>query len=130
MTDRAPEHWLYYISRMEAGGGRPAHVVVEAGHARGMGSLVEEFGLTVFDLGVGSVESIQFIPDCQPDGIPLGTAKENEIPEFARDLRCNGRLEGKDLCFGKKWSCTTNMQAQGVQCTCPSVGKRSSWHMG
>ena len=130
MTDGVRDHWLYYVYRAAASPGRPAVVSIDTKNWKANGPTLVEKGLSLFHLTLNNVKSISNIPDSSPGGIELTDAALKKFPPFLKALKCNGRLEGKDLCFNTKWSCTKQMQAVGIKCTCPNVGKRSSWHMG
>ncbi|CAJ1962078.1 unnamed protein product [Cylindrotheca closterium] len=126
MTDRFPSSWLHYVYRASVSSGRPAFVAIEyMGHIM-YGPVLEDNGLSIFQLRSHDAPLIQNIPDSSPDGIELNAAQTNQLPEFAKHLKCNGRIEGKDVCFHDKWKCTMGK----LPCDCPSVAKRSSWHPG
>ncbi|KAL3940602.1 MAG: hypothetical protein SGBAC_004886 [Bacillariaceae sp.] len=129
MTDGKPFSTAHYIYRGALIPSHPAIVMVDASGGDRIINAFEEVGLAMFISNVdGSV--VQEIPDMTPDEIPISDEEAKNLAPMVRDLKCNGRLEGKEGCFQNKWSCTEAMLEAGVDCICPHVGKRSSWHMG
>ncbi|CAJ1962024.1 unnamed protein product [Cylindrotheca closterium] len=129
MTDGKMPSAAHYVYRGAVMPNHPAIVMVDATIAPGLNPLFEKVGLAMFE---SKADTPQFdgAPDLTPDGIPIPDKEANKLPPMVKYLKCGRRFEGKDLCFGKKWSCTDRMKNSGVDCICPHIGKRSSWHMG
>ncbi|CAJ1931900.1 unnamed protein product [Cylindrotheca closterium] len=129
MTDSKPYSAAHFIYRGALIPSRPAFVFVDWVKGANLGRSFVEFGLAMFRSRLDG-NPVSQLPDMTPDEIPISNEQAQKIPDMARNLKCNKRLEGKDLCFGSKWSCTEKMQAAGIDCICPHIGKRNSWHMG
>jgi hypothetical protein len=129
MTDRESESAAYYMYRGATNPGRPALLFMTCGYTCKVADPLEENGLAMFIMN-DSQESTKNIPDSEPEGVPMKSLDLNKLPKYVKTLKCNNKLGGKESCFRNKWSCTSHMQDEGVDCTCPNVGKRSSWHMG
>mmetsp|Transcript_27569 Transcript_27569/g.67041 ORF Transcript_27569/g.67041 Transcript_27569/m.67041 type:complete len:747 (-) Transcript_27569:31-2271(-) len=129
MTDGKTYSAAHYIYRGAMLPSRPAFVFVDWMPGAGLGRSFVEVGLSMFRSRLDG-NPVANLPEMTPDGIPISDQEAQKIPKMARNLKCNRRLEGKDLCFGNKWSCNEKIQADGVDCICPHIGKRSSWHMG
>lgn len=126
MTDGHPESWVYYTYRAAISESRPAMVTIDFGKWKSYGPTIEQNGLSLFQLVVNSVSSMNNFPDSSPDGIQLSSSKMNQLAPFAKHLKCNGRIEGEGVCKDDKWSCSPHK----MPCDCPNVGKRSGWHPG
>jgi len=129
MTDGKIFSAAHYIYRGALIPSRPALVTIDAVIGERLTKSFEEVGLAMFDSKVDK-PVIQEFPDMTPDEIPISDEEAKKLPPMVRDLKCNGRMEGKEHCFRNKWSCSEAMLEAGVDCICPHVGKRSSWHMG
>lgn len=129
MTDKAFNSAAYYVYRGATNPGRPALVFMTWNSASKIVEPFEEQGLAMFTMN-DSTESLKNVPDSEPNGIPKSVYETKRMPPYVRTLKCNNKMGGKDLCASLKWSCTEHMQEAGIQCSCPHVGKRSSWHMG
>ena len=127
MTEGVHDAYPYYIYRAATNPGRPAVVTIDGGNKDGKS--LEEAGISHFKLDT-IVESFNAFPDSKPDGINLPQEELDNLPEYVRYMKCNGRREQNDICSGNKWSCTSGIIRAGRQCDCPNVKKRGSWHMG
>eukprot|EP00980_Cylindrotheca_fusiformis_P001638 scaffold368_cov125-Cylindrotheca_fusiformis.AAC.16 len=129
MTDGKPFSTAHYVYRGALSPGRPAIAILDSNRAKDL-KVFEDMGLSIFKHQLGG-PPIAALPDGSPDGIPLTDSVVDAIPMCALNIKCNGRLEGKDVCFdgNMRWSCTQQMKEAGSDCICPNVGKRSSWHM-
>jgi len=136
MTDKWHDTSSFYAYRGALSPGRPALVYIDgSGNANLEGRAFEDEGLAVFKTDIGAVPTVargtdNKLPDSAPGGIPLKNEELEKLPPYLRALYCNGNLQGKPLCDSRKWSCTMGDIQNGKQCDCPSVPKRTSWHMG
>jgi hypothetical protein len=130
MTDGKPFSTAYYVYRGALTPGRPAIVILDSNQAPRLAPF-EDMGLAIFQHRLEG-PAVAALPDGSPDGMPLPESEVKKIPEYVLNIKCNGRLEGRDICFdgNMRWSCTQAMQEEGSTCICPNVGKRASWHMG
>jgi hypothetical protein len=126
MTDNNLGSAAFYAYRGATNPGRPAILFMTWNQASAISKDFEEAGLAMFGMN-DATESVKNIPDSELGGIPLTTYELENLPKYVKTVKCNGRLGGKEICFGHKWSCTSGMQNG---CICPNVGKRASWHMG
>ena len=131
MTDGNMQHAAHYIYRgTTMMPNRPAFIFIDWIPGGKVGRTFAPIGLSMFRTRIDR-KPVAMLPDMTPDGIPITDAEAEKIPEMARNLKCNGRMEGKELCFRNKWSCNdAKMRTTGKKCMCPHIGKRSSWHMG
>lgn len=136
MTDKGHDTCAFYAYRGLLSPGRPALVYIDGVRNANLdGRAFEEEGLAVFKTDIQSVPTVikgenLKLPDSAPNGIPLKDEEMQQLPPSLQALYCNGNLQGKPLCDGRKWSCTRSDIQKGIKCDCPNVGKRSSWHMG
>lgn len=131
MTDASGQSWLYYVTRAAASPSRPVILTLDSNNDMVLGPILEKYGLAFFHLWLIRVRTLGHIPDQAPGGVPWTDAKVNELPPFVRHMYCNRRFEGKGTrCAQNKWSCTKAMLQRGINCDCPSVPKRTGWHMG
>eukprot|EP00980_Cylindrotheca_fusiformis_P007761 scaffold1648_cov115-Cylindrotheca_fusiformis.AAC.16 len=129
MTDGHFDSITYYMYRGAINPGRPALAIMTWNKARFVGNPLEDMGLAMFSMQTGD-SVMRAIPDSEPNGIPLADSELNKLPKYVKNMKCNRKIGGKVACDGAKWSCTRSLQESGVDCTCPNVGARSSWHMG
>jgi hypothetical protein len=127
MTDGKPFSSAYYVYRGALTPGRPAIIILDSNKAQQL-AIFEDIGLAMFKHRLEG-PAVDALPDGSPDGVPLPESEVEKIPEYALNVKCNGRLEGRDVCFMTRWNCTQAKKEEGSACICPNVGKRSSWHM-
>jgi hypothetical protein len=128
MTDPDFDSRAYYLYRGATNPGRPALVIMTTSGAIRGAIPFEENGLAMFVMN-DAKESVENIPDSTPDGIPRKSDELAKMPKYVKTVKCNGGGK-QSICFMNKWSCTDSLQQAGVDCVCPHVGKRTSWHMG
>lgn len=130
MTDGKPFSTAHYVYRGALSPGRPAIAILDSNRAQSLAPF-EDMGISIFKHRLEGAP-IAALPDGSPDGIPLSDSEVKKIPNCALNIKCTGRLEGKEVCFdgNVRWSCTQALKDAGSACVCPNVGKRSSWHMG